>query len=223
MDPSLFLGRLRGKSTPDLFKLPIEEGLCYQGLCCAFEKVVEQGYHRHLRNREQQYVLSRVASWLVAPRQRWGLFINGIPGNGKTTTLYAIRRIFNALELRDPLAPSNEIRTAGLWIKTAGELNELYLKDRKQFERYKTTAFLGIDELGAEQAEISSYGNVYMPLVEVLSYRYQNRMFTVLTTNLPNSSLRPKYGDRISDRLNEMMNVLTMPDIDFRNQQGYPL
>jgi DNA replication protein DnaC len=40
---------------------------------------------------------------------------------------------------------------------------------------------------------------------------------TIVTTNLSGKAIREKYGDRLADRFNEMMQVVTMPDINFRN------
>jgi hypothetical protein len=37
-----------------------------------------------------------------------------------------------------------------------------------------------------------------------------------MTTNIANVEIRPKYGDRIAARMNEMFDIIVMPDIDFR-------
>ncbi len=49
------------------------------------------------------------------------------------------------------------------------------------------------------------YGNVLYPITELLTTRYDRHLFTILTTNLTPSEIRPRYGDRIADRLNDMM------------------
>jgi DNA replication protein DnaC len=41
--------------------------------------------------------------------------------------------------------------------------------------------------------------------VEMLTKRYDMQLFTIITTNLTPSEIREKYGDRIADRMNEMM------------------
>lgn len=215
LEVNLFLKRLTEKSIPNLSKLPIDETLCKKGLLCAFESVVESGLHKYISNDLQQQRLNEVAHWLTSHEQKWGLLLNGIPGNGKTTTLFAIRKVVNALELEDP-HPISENNVLGFWIRTAKELCEVAIKDKKAFEQYKRTALLGIDELGLEPTVVSSYGNDYTPIIDLLSYRYEARLSTVMTTNVRNEDIRPKYGDRIADRLNEMCDIIVMPDIDFR-------
>ncbi len=93
LEVRLFLSRLKEKSIPNLSKLPIDEDPCKRGLQCAFEKVVESGFHHYIRNEQQSKQLEAVANWLVSPEKKWGLLLNGIPGNGKTTTLMAIRKV----------------------------------------------------------------------------------------------------------------------------------
>jgi DNA replication protein DnaC len=50
----------------------------------------------------------------------------------------------------------------------------------------------------------------------LLAYRYEARLPTIMTTNIANVEIRPKYGDRIAARMNEMFDIIVMPDIDFR-------
>ena len=50
-----------------------------------------------------------------------------------------------------------------------------------------------------------------------MSYRYERMLPTIVTTNLSGKAIREKYGDRLADRFNEMMQVVTMPDINFRS------
>ena len=216
LEVDLFLNRLKGKSIPNHSKLPIDEDVCKQGLLCAFETVVERGFHQYISNGQQQEQLGAVAHWLTSHEKKWGVLLNGIPGNGKTTTLFAIRKVVDALNLEDP-NPISEDKVLGFWIKTAKELCEVAVKDKKAFEQYKRAALLGIDELGLEPTVVSSYGNDYTPIIDLLAYRYESRLATIMTTNIRNADIRPKYGDRIADRLNEMCDIIVMPDIDFRN------
>ena len=43
---------------------------------------------------------------------------------------------------------------------------------------------LGIDDLGTEPSEVSDYGNVYTPVIDLLTKRYEEQLFTIITTNL---------------------------------------
>lgn len=215
MEVDLFLNRLMEKSIPNLSKLPIDEDLCKRGLQCAFENVVESGFHHYIRNEQQSKQLGEVANWLVSQNKKWGLLLNGIPGNGKTTTLLAIRKVVNALELEDP-NPISENKLLGFRMQTAKELCDVAVKDKTAFKQYMSSAILGIDEFGLEPTVVSSYGNDYTPISDLLAYRYEARLATIMTTNIANVDIRPKYGDRIAARMNEMFDIVVMPDVDFR-------
>lgn len=183
----------------------------------AFAAKVKEDFNRYISSVEQENRLMDIAKELVSGINKWGILLNGIPGNGKTTSLYAIRKLINALDIKDPNY-INEERSIGMPIKTATEICEAFINNKKSYDDYKLTTVLGIDEFGIEPTTIQSYGNEYTPLCDILSYRYDKRLFTVLTTNIPNSEIRPKYGDRIADRINEMFKVISMPDINFRRK-----
>ena len=46
--------------------------------------------------------------------------------------------------------------------------------------------------------------------------RYENRGFTFITTNLVPQQIRKLYGDRIADRLNEMVDKIVFDNPSFR-------
>lgn len=48
-------------------------------------------------------------------------------------------------------------------------------------------------------------GNIITPIIDLLTKRYEAQLFTIVTTNLDPKDIRKRYGDRIADRLNEMM------------------
>ena len=43
---------------------------------------------------------------------------------------------------------------------------------------------LGLDDLGTEPSEVLDYGNVYTPVIDLLTKRYEEQLFTIITTNL---------------------------------------
>jgi DNA replication protein DnaC len=105
---------------------------------------------------------------------------------------------------------------AGIWLVTARELYQMFVSNKPKFERCANTYILAIDELGTEETDFCEYGNRYKPIEQLLSYRYDKMLPTIITTNLPMADIRPKYGDRLAERLNELMEVVHMPDINFR-------
>ncbi len=55
------------------------------------------------------------------------------------------------------------------------------------------------------------------PVVELLEYRYAQQLFTA---NLSPREIRDKYGNRVADRFNEQMHVITFQDHSYRSGNG---
>lgn len=202
-----------------LSDLSFDENYCYRWLVHLFAVEVRKRNREYEANQEQQEAIANVASWLANSKNHFGLVLNGITGNGKTTLIKAMRSFFNVCKIKDPICEEGESLTlkAGIWFVTSRELYHLYSSNRKRFERCKNTFILAIDDFGTEESDFCQYGNRYKPLEELLSYRYDRMLPTILTTNLGGKAIRDKYGDRLADRFNEMMQVITLPDINFRN------
>jgi DNA replication protein DnaC len=62
------------------------------------------------------------------------------------------------------------------------------------------------------------YGNLLCPLVDLLTKRYDLQLFTLVTTNLTPAEIRAWYGDRIADRLNEMMLKIVFTNESYRSR-----
>lgn len=75
---------------------------------------------------------------------------------------------------------------------------------------------LAIEDLGNEPAERNDYGNITNPIVDLLEYRYDNQLYTVITTNLTPQQITGKYGVRIADRFREMLDVVVFKGSSFR-------
>ena len=75
---------------------------------------------------------------------------------------------------------------------------------------------LAIDDFGTEPLEVMDYGNVLYPITDLLTTRYDRNLYTILTTNLTPQETRPRYGDRIADRLNEMMGKVIFANSTYR-------
>ena len=76
---------------------------------------------------------------------------------------------------------------------------------------------LGIDDLGTEPSEVMDYDNVYTPVIDLLTKRYEEQLFTIITTNLTPQQIREHYDDRIADRLNEMVEKIVFKNGTYRN------
>ena len=207
-----------GITVPNYNCLPVLEQVCANRIYFAFRRIVTNGNREYIQNADQIRVFSQIAKILTTCNHKFGVLLNGITGNGKTTLLRAIQCVVKDFNLVDPLLSSeSHFTNAGLCIITATELCRVFLKDDSGYDRYKNQSLLAIDDIGVEPKSVQSYGNIYTPIADIIAYRYQRQLFTIITTNIANKNIRPRYGDRIADRLNEMAYIVTMPDVNFRN------
>ena len=151
----------------------------------------------------------RMASWLTDHKDNhFGVMMIGGVGSGKTTMLRALQRGYWWMMQDESCDFQREYR---LDIVNAKQLNDTN----------KTWQKLGIDELGIEPIEVQQYGNITTPSSDVLTYRYDRRLPTFVTTNLAQDkrdgeTLRDRYGDRLADRFNEMFYVIGFYNKSYR-------
>ena len=93
--------------------------------------------------------------------------------------------------------------------------------DYNKFCKLAEADILGIDDIGTEPAEVQDYGNLIYPIKELLAMRYDAQLFTVFTTNLEPKEIRQRYGDRIADRLNEMMTKVVYRNPTYRTESRW--
>jgi DNA replication protein DnaC len=139
---------------------------------------------------------------LVAMREATGLWV---PKAGATTGwvdgvlchfAHRVSPIIRAHKLAAAVDPWKHERDAGI-------------------EPYELTdRFLVLDDLGAEMDE----ARFHQALFAVVDGRQSPRTRTLITTNLRREELRPKYGDRIADRLNAMAKVVQLKGASMRDR-----
>lgn len=140
---------------------------------------------------------------------KFGLLLCGKCGNGKTTVLRALCTLVDILNLKDEY---NEDRKPTL--VNAADINDYYNDNR--FSKLCTSKFLAIDDLGIEACEVQHYGNILQPVVRLLERRYENMLYTVITTNLTPKEISERYGARIQDRFREMLDIVVFKGESFR-------
>ena len=183
-----------------------------QYLAMAYKMEVERWGGTLQLDEYTQRAISDVSRWAVQHKKP-GLMLRGYVGVGKTTMLFALARVFDVLE-------KQTIR-----IVDARKIATLAKDSKADFETLTTTKMLGIDDLGTEPLTVKSYGNDLTPVVELLTERYNKRLFTVITTNLAKKivdgrevdELQEIYGDRLFDRFREMFNTISYD----ANQKSY--
>ncbi len=158
--------------------------------------------------------ITHAAQWLIDPKGKPGLLCMGLYGNGKTTLMKAIKRAI--LFLSEQMSGYDPQRTVR-YVK-ARQI-AAWCKDqttRQEYRKLLAEPMLAIDDLGEEPAEVIDYGMSYLPLADLLSERYDCQLFTMVTTNLTPKEIVDKYGKRIADRFNEMMEVVIFENDSYR-------
>lgn len=157
---------------------------------------------------ETERVIDQAARWLVSDR-RLGLMLCGLCGNGKTTLMRAIAAVVNYLcsQTRDHITIDGAMRLARLCSHDDGE---------KEFNEISGCRLLAVDDFGEEPVEVMKFGSVITPMTDLILRRYNQHMFTIISTNLTPSEMAARYGARVADRLKEMMEVIVFRNESYR-------
>ena len=140
----------------------------------------------------------------------FGFLLRGTNGNGKTTLANAFHKVVNSLAQMQYLG-----NCKGAINRTAKEIVRCY--ETSMFGKILKEPVVIIDDLGNETTEMMNYGNIATPIVDMIEYRYDNKLFTFITTNLTADQIEEKYGKRIRDRLREMVVTITIEGGSYRN------
>ncbi len=154
--------------------------------------------------------IGQFAAFLTSDRSKFGVMFSGVCGNGKTTLLYAFQTLLNYLSDSGMFDEHT-----GITVIDAKEVI-LYAKDVKRFRELKERPRIAIEDMGREAVEVLDYGNVLNPVIDLLEYRYNEQLFTVITTNLVPKEIRERYGSRIADRFNEMFDKVIFGNETYR-------
>lgn len=163
------------------------------------ERLIDFVFSDDLKNK-----LERVATWLTTS-SKFGLLLYGNFGNGKTTMAKTIKKF---IQIINPSA--NFVQT------TAREIGNSAKEGQENFDSFKKYPMLYIDEVGREQTQVSNFGNKINPFVEVLEYRYDKQLLTILTSNLTGQEFKEIYGEYISERIQEMFDKIAFKNQSYR-------
>jgi len=131
------------------------------------------------------------------------LLLYGNYGAGKTTMGKAISLLLSNLG-----APIKSI--------TARDIATLAAMDPEAFLSLKRESMLYIDEVGREPLVAKNYGNDKSPFIEMLEYRYDRQMFTILTANLTDQEIIDRYGVYIDERIAENFDKINYENKSYR-------
>ena len=181
-------------------------------LLAAYQAEVERRHRVFERNEHFDAQLNLIAKYLTGGSKKFGLMFCGLCGNGKTTWAKALQLLASGLNLKNPI--NNLYYVFPLWnakdlaMRSKGNYN-----DWRNVMRYQ---LMIVDDLGTEPREVMEFGNVYTPLIDLITTRYEEQLYTIFTTNLTPAQLEEKYGKRIVDRLNEMVEKVVFENETYR-------
>lgn len=178
----------------------------------AYKNIVEARYRTYNDNQHLQGVFSNISDFFKQDAKFGMLMIGGV-GNGKTTMMRAIKQLVDYIKFTDSAG-----RVIKMQIQDTNQLSRLCKDDYKAFREIMRTTVLGIDDLGREPVAINDYGTILNPMVELLQYRYDEQLPTFITSNLDAKALLDRYGERVADRLREMMDIVTFDWSSFRGE-----
>ena len=188
-----------------------------KALLMAYEAEVQQRGGTMANETGVGNLLKPIAEWLVNPNGKYGLLLYGGVGTGKTTALYALRRVINAACQAE--RDDNTLMGYGkdvIEVVKAKEIVEAYTGNPMHFSNMKHTDLLAIDELGVENVDVRNYGNSNEPIIDLLSYRYDKLRVTAITSNLTMKQIEERYGLRLADRFNEMFHKVAFVGESYR-------
>ena len=181
-------------------------------LLAAYQAEVEGRHKVFERNEHFDAQLNLIANYLTGGSKKFGLMFCGLCGNGKTTWAKALQLLVSGLNLKNPINNLYYVfplcNAKDLAMRSKGNYN-----DWRNVMRYQ---LMIVDDLGTEPREVMEFGNVYTPLIDLITTRYEEQLYTIFTTNLTPTQLEEKYGKRIVDRLNEMVEKVVFENESYR-------
>ena len=181
-------------------------------LLAAYQAEVERRHRVFERNEYFNEQLDLIANHQTGGSKKFGLMFCGLCGNGKTTRAKALQLLASGLNLKNPINNLYYVfplcNAKDLAMRSKGNYN-----DWRNVMRYQ---LMIVDDLGTEPREVMEFGNVYTPLIDLISTRYEEQLYTIFTTNLTPTQLEEKYGKRIVDRLNEMVEKVVFENESYR-------
>ena len=194
------------------FKLPMNSELAAQYLTAAISAEVEYRNHPFRNGNELHKQVAIVAHWLCGMSGKNSLLLAGGCGNGKTTFVYAMQNLVNHLGIKNQATGQD----FGISLYNAKDLANICKTHPKDWRSLMDKDILAMDDLGTEPREIIEYGNVLSPIIDLISYRYEHQLPTIITSNLTPQQISEVYGKRIGDRLKETTEIVPFLNGSYR-------
>jgi DNA replication protein DnaC len=151
----------------------------------------------------------------LSAKELKGLIVHGKTGTGKTHVAIAYARTCMANMMGNYFKNHEErtdVPTPKFVIATIPDMLSAIIEKENTMHYYKSADVLIIDDLGAETPKDWASEKTF----ELINYRYNEEMLTIVTTNLTPKEIQSTIGTRIFSRLMEMCDVMELNGEDYR-------
>lgn len=206
------------KASRERFSLEIPVADACNGIYAAMKASVEYRGHTFTLDDATKKHIRQAARWLIDPSGSPGLMLMGLCGNGKTTMAEAIAWLIGFItERENGYANRSSMRLyKAKHIARLCAASEKFKEQYGEYDELFKKRMMIIDDLGEEPKEVMVYGMIHTPLIDLICERYDKQLLTIVTTNLDTPELGAKYGDRVTDRLREMMTTIVFENDTYR-------
>lgn len=207
------------KIIPTRFSIDLPFDQLKDALYAAYVAEVKLRHREMVLDDDTKDHIRVAAEWLGDSNGKFGFMMTGLYGNGKTTLMLAMCNLINFLFDSAVSTERKSIR-----VIKAKDIARMSIDSnlRSSYENLYYEDMLAIDEVGEEPAELIHYGMVYTPIRDLLEERYARQKLTIITTNLVQNEkkqlcqIKDHYGERVVDRLREMMKILPFHNGSYR-------
>lgn len=197
--------------------LPISDKEAKSWLYSYYKREVERRKNNFVLTEELKKEFIQVCDFLISEERKYGLYLGGNVGNGKTTMLKSIRNILVYLIEQNRIRYCEGDKYPKFY--KVSDVASLLAEggSKSEFREIVTTQYLFLDDIGEEPTEIKRFGTIIRPLYKIIDYRYENMLPTFMSSNLTADDIDRKYNDiRLTDRMYEMFKVIGFRGGSFR-------
>lgn len=166
------------------------------------------------------------------PTAKKGILVIGKPSVGKTYSMKKFIKEFNQNLINETESMYGSIKEVDLYeMNRLTRLNIDIFKSHRDYlenelpscitdqfnQRYNFSMYL--DDIGNESHQINNFGNKTSVFADIITKFYKTKLPTqnlFATTNFSIKDLKEIYGERITERLLEMCEVIILDDINRR-------